>query len=97
VGLIDRSRSYTAIAIREDGRRVPVRMPTPFAVTLLSKLELLVLGLVALIPGSRREPGGRRRLNAASNGATSNPRTLAGGEGLLFVSSSASAPEGTPA
>ena len=59
VGLTDRNRY--AIAIREDGRRVSVRLPAPFVVTLLSKLELLVLGLVALITGSRREPGGRRR------------------------------------
>jgi hypothetical protein len=61
VGLTDRRRNAFAIAIREDGSRVPVRMPTPFAVTLLNKLELLVLGLVALITGSRRESGGRRR------------------------------------
>jgi hypothetical protein len=53
------SRSLVAIAIRADGRRVPVRLQNDDS--LLAKLDLLVLGLVALITGSRREPGGRRR------------------------------------
>jgi hypothetical protein len=61
MGQTNRSRKLVAIAIREDGRRVPVRLPDPAGVSILSKLELVVLGLVALLTGSRRETGGRRR------------------------------------
>ncbi len=54
-----RRRSFVAVAIRADGTRVPIRLHDDSS--LLAKLELLVLGLLALITGSRREPGGRRR------------------------------------
>lgn len=53
------NRSFVAVAIRADGRRVPVRIDQP--TSLLAKLDLLVLGLLALITGSRRESGGTRR------------------------------------
>jgi hypothetical protein len=55
------NRSLLAVAIRADGSRVPVRLPASPYEILLSKLDLLVVGLLALITGSRREPGGRRR------------------------------------
>lgn len=61
MGQTDRSRKLVAIAIRADGRRVPVRLPDPAEVSILAKLELVVLGLLALLTGSRRESGGRRR------------------------------------
>ena len=57
----DRSRKLVAIAIRADGSRVPVRLPDPAEVSILAKLELVGLGLLALLTGSRRESGGRRR------------------------------------
>jgi hypothetical protein len=60
MGQIDRNRKFVALAIREDGRRVPVRLPAS-EVSILGKLELVVLGLLALLTGSRRESGGRRR------------------------------------
>jgi hypothetical protein len=52
-----------AVVITADGRRVPVRFSeTPAVdVSLPSILRTIVLGLLALITGSRREPGGRRR------------------------------------
>jgi hypothetical protein len=61
VGQTDRNRKLVAIAIRADGRRVPVRLPDPAEVSILAKLELIVLGLLDLLTGSRRESGGRRR------------------------------------
>jgi hypothetical protein len=61
VSQFDRSRAYSAVAISADGRRVPVQLPYTADVSLLAKFELLVLELIALITGSRREPGGRRR------------------------------------
>ena len=60
MGQIDRSRKLVAVAIRADGRRVPVRLPLA-EVSILSQLELLVLGLLAILTGSRQEPGGKRR------------------------------------
>ena len=54
------NRSFVAVAIRADGSRVPVRLASP-SETILAKLDLLVVGLLALITGSRRESGGRRR------------------------------------
>ena len=60
MGQTDRKRKLVAIAIRADGSRVPVRLPDP-EVSILAKLELVVLGLLALLTGSRRESGGRRR------------------------------------
>jgi hypothetical protein len=59
MGLFDRNR-FAAIAIRADGRRVPVRLPSA-EVSILSKIELVVLDLLALLLGSRRESGGKRR------------------------------------
>jgi hypothetical protein len=49
------SREVVAIAIREDGRRVPTRMLAPTAdVSLLESLKAFGLGLLALITGSRQ-------------------------------------------
>ena len=61
MGQFDRDRRYAAVAIRADGRRVPVQLPESADVSILAKLETIGLGLLALITGSRREPGGRRR------------------------------------
>jgi hypothetical protein len=61
VSQFDRSRAYSAVAISADGRRVPVQLPHSAEVSLLAKLERIALELIALITGSRREPGGRRR------------------------------------
>jgi hypothetical protein len=61
MGQTDRRRSFAAIAIRADGRRVPVRLSSDVEVSIVGKLEALVLGLLALITGSRWEPGDRRR------------------------------------
>jgi hypothetical protein len=57
----DRQRSFAAIAIRGDGTRVSVRLSQPVAVSLLGKLEGVVLELIGLIAGSRWESGDRRR------------------------------------
>ena len=62
-----RQRNHTqelvAVVVTADGRRVPMRFSeTPAAdVSLLRILRTIVLGLLALITGSRQEPGGRRR------------------------------------
>ncbi len=61
MGQTDRQRKYAALAIREDGKRVPVNLPQPVEVSLLGKLEDIVLGLVGLITNSRWESGDRRR------------------------------------
>jgi hypothetical protein len=61
MGQSNRQRNFTAIAIRDDGTRVPIRLPQPVAVSLLGKLEDVVLELISLITGSRRETGDRRR------------------------------------
>jgi hypothetical protein len=61
MGQSDRQHGYAAIAIRRDGKRVPVRMSQPVAVSLLAKLEAIVLELIDLITGSRKESGDRRR------------------------------------
>jgi hypothetical protein len=60
MGQQHRSRRLAAVAIRADGRRVPVQLPDA-EVSLLGKLELVALGLIAILTGSRREPGGKRR------------------------------------
>ncbi len=61
MGQSDRERQFVAIAIRGDGQHVPVRLPQPVEVSLLGKLEVIVLELIGLITGSRRETGDRRR------------------------------------
>ena len=61
MGQSDRQRRFAAIAIRDDGTHVPVRLPQPVAVSLLGKLEVFVLELISLITGSRWESGDRRR------------------------------------
>jgi len=61
MGQTDRQRHLAAIAIRSDGKRVPVRLSQPVVVSLLGKLEVVVLELIGLITGSRWEPGDRRR------------------------------------
>jgi hypothetical protein len=61
MGQTNRQRYFAAIAIRGDGQRVPVRLPLPVEVSLLGKLEDIVLELIGLITGSRWEPGDRRR------------------------------------
>ena len=61
MGQTDRQRRYAALAIREDGARVPVNLPQPVEVSLLGQLEVIVLELIGLITGSRRETGDRRR------------------------------------
>lgn len=60
-------RELAPVVITTDGKRV--RLPAPSAlpapdsvkVSLPGILRLIGLGLVALITGSRREPGGTRR------------------------------------
>jgi len=61
MGQRNRQRAFTAIAIRGDGRRVPMSLPQSVEVSLLGKLEDVLLGLIGLITGSRRESGDRRR------------------------------------
>ena len=61
MGQTDRQRKYAALAIREDGTRVPVNLPQPVVVSLIGKLEVIVLELIGLITRSRWEPGDRRR------------------------------------
>ncbi len=61
MGQTSRQRHFAAIAIRGDGTRVPVRLPQSVEVSLLGKLEVIVLELRGLITGSRRESGDRRR------------------------------------
>jgi hypothetical protein len=57
MGQTNRQRSLVAIAVRGDGSRAPVRLPAPAGASIIAKLESLVLGLLALLSGSRREPG----------------------------------------
>jgi hypothetical protein len=61
MGQSDTQRRYSVIAIRADGRHVPVALSSDVEVSIVGKLELLLLGLLALITGSRWEPGDRRR------------------------------------
>ena len=61
MGQTFRQRKFVAIAIRGDGRRVPVPLPQDVEVSLLGKLEVVLLELIGLITGSRRESGDRRR------------------------------------
>jgi hypothetical protein len=63
LGQTNSSPELVAVVITADGRRMPVRFSdTPAAdVSIPSILKGIVLELLALITGSRREPGGRRR------------------------------------
>ena len=61
MGQTERQRELSAIAIRADGRRVPVRLPQSVEVSIIGKLEGIILELIGLITGSRWEPGDRRR------------------------------------
>jgi hypothetical protein len=62
LGQTNTNRERVAIAVRADGRRVPVGLPNDSIadVTLLGILRLLGQGVLSLIRGSRREPDGRR-------------------------------------
>ena len=61
MGQTDRQRHFAALAIRDDGTRVPVNLPLPVEVSLLGKVEVIVVELIGLITGSRRESGDWRR------------------------------------
>ena len=61
MGQTDRQRYLVAIAIRGDGKRVPVNLPQPVSVSLIGKLEVIAFELIGLITGSRWESGDRRR------------------------------------
>ena len=61
MGQTARQRHFAALAIRDDGTRVPVNLPQPVEVSLLGKFEVIALELIGLITGSRRESGDRRR------------------------------------
>lgn len=60
---INEAHDLAAIVVTADGRRVPVRVRDVVSteVALPSILRVIGLGLLALITGSRREAGGRRR------------------------------------
>jgi hypothetical protein len=60
MGQQQRHRRLVAIAIREDGRRAPVQLSDNAEVSLLAKVELVVLELIGILIGSRRESGGKR-------------------------------------
>ena len=59
-------KDLVAVVVTLDGRRVPVRFRDTLPADDLSLRDLLrlvglgLLGLIGLITGSRREPGGRR-------------------------------------
>ena len=59
-------KDLVAVVVTTDGRRVPVRYRDTLPTDDLSLRDLLrlvglgLLGLIGLITGSRREPGGRR-------------------------------------
>jgi len=61
MGQQNRYRRLVAVAIRADGRRVPMQLPDDSEVSLIAKLELVVLELIGILTGSRRETGGGRR------------------------------------
>jgi hypothetical protein len=66
VGHQNTGKDLVAVAVTTDGRRVPVRYRETIPADELSVRDLLrlvglgLLGLIGLITGSRREPGGRR-------------------------------------
>ncbi|HEX5467186.1 MAG TPA: hypothetical protein VFW92_10985 [Candidatus Limnocylindrales bacterium] len=57
----NQQHDLVTVAIRADGRRVPVRLSdVSGSPSLIDIVRDLLLGLIALIAGSRREPGGSR-------------------------------------
>jgi hypothetical protein len=54
-----RNRRLAAVAMRADGRRVPVQLPVA-EVSILARLERVALELLGILTGSRRETGGKR-------------------------------------
>jgi hypothetical protein len=66
VGQGNTGKDLVAVVVTSDGRRVPVRYRDTLPADDLSVRDLLrlvglgLLGLIGLITGSRREPGGRR-------------------------------------
>ena len=66
MGQQNTGKDLVAVVVTTDGRRVPVRyhetIPAdgPSVRDLLRLVGLGLLGLIGLITGSRREPGGRR-------------------------------------
>ena len=54
-----RTRRFAAVAMRADGRRVPVQLPVA-EVSILARLERVALVLLGILTGSRRETGGKR-------------------------------------
>jgi hypothetical protein len=66
VGQHNTGKDLVAVVVTTDGRRVPVRYHETIPADGLSVRDLLrlvglgLLGLIGLITGSRREPGGRR-------------------------------------
>jgi hypothetical protein len=66
VGQQNTGKDLVAVVVTTDGRRVPVRYHETIPADELSVRDLLrlvglgLLGLIGLITGSRREPGGRR-------------------------------------
>ena len=61
MGQQHRHRRFVALAIRADGRRVPMHLPDHAEVSLVAKLELVALELIGILTGSRRVTGGRPR------------------------------------
>ncbi len=66
MGSQNTGKDLVAVAVTSDGRRVPVRYQETIPADDLALRDLLrlvglgLLGLIGLITGSRREPGGRR-------------------------------------
>jgi len=66
LGQQDTGQQLVAVVVTTDGRRVPVRYQDTIPADDLSLRDLLrlvglgLVGLIGLITGSRREPGGRR-------------------------------------
>ena len=89
MGLSDRNRRFSAIAIRADGRHVPVTLSSGVEVSILGKLELDPAR--ASRPYHRLPVGAWGQAEVAPAGATNvePPRTLAGsGEGLSLCRTS---------
>ncbi|MET1232756.1 MAG: hypothetical protein ABWY52_07900 [Candidatus Limnocylindrales bacterium] len=66
MGSQNTGKELVAVVVTTDGRRVPVRFQETIPADDLALRDLLrlvglgLLGLIGLITGSRREPGGRR-------------------------------------